>query len=387
MNAIIPTPLRCLLLIVCCLFGLIFQAAALEISDITFPLTRTEADQTFSKDYSYVMLADGSVRRTWDLGDKTVIIDFSTVDDKAVLIAITYKKPVSVKKGIADAHTIARGRFSEDATWDTPKDKAAKQLLADTYGLNNARRKKLSDKAVLFYELNDKGNRIERVSLFGLMPSTNRWRLEEVRPGMVKTAMGTNWGDKHIDAVYADEQRRQSASRIPATQPSENEQAATPTRVRTAMGTRYGSPTDPKQRPTAGTAPSQASQRPTAPSTQQQTRPKKTTKPVAVAMPNIPGAKVVSKDDNSYTLQVGEAKAGHSEKTSLLPPAPDWLKAVGIEQPEWTHYIVLGIFALILLVFIIRSLTSTASKIKQQQQFNQLINNSPANKNNAARRN
>ena len=112
------------------------QAAALELSDIHMPMKRDDADATLSKDYTYVVLADGSVRRTWKLDGKQVIIDFDTVSNDAILVAVVYDQPIAKKKGIEDAHTLAAGKYKENASWDAPKDRDAKNLVENTCGLH-----------------------------------------------------------------------------------------------------------------------------------------------------------------------------------------------------------------------------------------------------------
>lgn len=361
-----------------CLSG---QMAAMELSDISYPLTRDEADKKFSKDYSYMMLADGSVRRVWDLADKKVLIDFDTNTNNAILIGVTYKKPVEKKTGIADAHTIAAGNFSKEATWDTPRDKASRTLISDTYGLNNARRKKLKDKAMLFYEMNDKSTRITRISIFSLMPKSNRWELDTITPDSESTAMGSNWGKDFIESIYADEARRKAQNPAAATPSSNNKQGGTadPTLSgrKTAMGTRVsiGSNT----RPATGTP----TTKPTTPTvTKPTTTPRKTTptpipseQPRTAASVGMPTGKQAASGEQKYLQK--ERIEGGVQTVSTLPPAPDWLKAVGIDEPAWGHYLGLAVVVLLILIFIIRGIARSSSKIKHQRNFTKIAGNQP----------
>lgn len=392
---------KALLLLVSCLIGLFYSAQALEISDITLPLTRDAADRTLSKDYAYSMLADGSVRRVWDLNDKQIFIDFDTNTNEAVLVAIVYKRPVDKKVGIADAHTLAKGMYADNATWDAAKDKTARQQISDTFGLNNARRKKLNNKAMLFYEMNDKGSRITRVSYFSLMPSTNRWELAEMRPDDEANALGTSWGKEHIEGTYRDEARRQaiplsSEEGTPSTETSTDSAAATTTAA-------------------ADTAATPA--KPVSIATTTTTKPNKPARPAATTKPTAPKAA----DDETFegmgtqtmrnqerktamgTRKHGDGTSGpkisaarqssgekllpgmtvkkvvhegqESKKTtvSTLPPPPTWLKAVGIENPTWAHYIGGGIILLILIAFILRSIAKAGAKAERKKQFAQVI--------------
>ena len=56
---------------------------------------------------------------------------------------------------------------------------------------------------------------------------------------------------------------------------------------------------------------------------------------------------------------------------------PDWLKKVGIEQPEWWHYIALGIGGLVLLLAIISSIAKSSSRAKQRKQYKKIVPNAP----------
>ena len=151
---------------------------ALELSDLHIPMTRDEADTSLSKDYETAVLEDGSIRRTWKLGDKTVFIDFNSVTQEAALIAVIYDHAVPRKQGITDAQTISAGKYDKQAKWTAPKDDEARDMVRDTFGLENALRKKMNDKSMLFVETDAKRKNIVRVSLFSRMPSTNRWTLK-----------------------------------------------------------------------------------------------------------------------------------------------------------------------------------------------------------------
>lgn len=356
-----------------CLGGVL---SALEISDIPYPLTREQADKTLSKDYTYALLADGTVRRTWNSGNKTIFIDFNTNTNEALLIAIIYNPPVAKKDAIDDAHTLAKGLYADNAKWDSPKDKASKELISGTFGLSNAKRKKLSDRAMLFYEMNDKGNKATRVSLFASLPSNNRWELHEVRPGATKTAMGTNWSDDFVEAVYKDEARRQAApvtaekkttataatesdtAPVSSTESDNNTATHTPSSdtpaitppaprekkngVRTAMGTRRGGNS-------SATTPTQNT---------------RTTQPRTDRPQQLPGT--------TRTL-IKEGKPAETVAVSTLPPPPDFLKDFGVENPEWWHYLVLGIVGLILLFIIFRTIGKAKQRAAHQKQFNRIV--------------
>lgn len=368
MNIFATLARKTILMLACCATWYASQLTALELSDIHLPLTRSEADQTLSKDYTYALLADGTVRRTWNYDDKQIFIDFDTNTNAAILIAVVYSKPVTMKEGIADAHTLGAGKYSDTAKWDAPKDKASKDLISNTFGLNNAKRKKLEDKSMLFYETNgkkDKAARIVRVSLFSNLPKTNRWVLDTINPGERKTAMGNSWSNSFIEDIYKDEAQRQA---LPlrtnaAANPSETSAATTPAadssasdstpetpttqritirRQRTGMGTR----TDVKVEEVPVDAPPSNTQ----------------------ATPTTP--KTTAPAQQRVVLERQEAK---TETISTLPPPPDFLKNFGVEKPEWWHYIVLLIAALILLGIILSSIARAGERVSRQRKFNQVV--------------
>lgn len=349
-----PSILRNALLLLAALVGaLCGSAAALELSDIHMPMKRDDADKTLSKDYTSAVLTDGSVRRTWEYADREIFIDFDTVSNNAIMVGVIYKKPVTKKKGIDDAHELAAGKFAEDATWDSPKDRDAKTLIETTYGLKNARRKKLDDKAMLFYETDQK-NRIVRVSLFANMPHTNRWALTTLTKGSGKTAMGNQMSSTFISDLYADEERRQSiplAATAPAPAPHSGmgEPAATTPTVTTSI-TFSAKPK--REKPAT---PQTGADTPPAP------RPEPAA-PVATTEPATTPAPATA-DADKPKLKPGR------HAMSLLPPPPNWLKSIGVEEPTWWHYLGVGVVLLLIIAFTIRSMAQSASRAAQRRRF------------------
>ena len=333
-------------MLACSLAWLGTQLTALELSDIPFPLTRSEADETLSKDYTYALLTDGTIRRTWTLPDKKVFIDFDPNSDEALLIAVIYNKPVPKKQGIADAHTLGSDKMLPNASWDAPKDKASKDLISDTFGLTNAKRKKLQDKAMLFYESKsaDKDSRITRVSLFSQLPHADRWTLAPVEPGEKKTAMGSNLGNSYIEDIYKDEARRQAlplrsaTAAASAAAPAPETPSATVQSTRTAMGARSGRRTSSNLDASATGG--------------------------EITVPGL-AAKQQKK--------IRDRQEASTKMLSTLPAPPDWLKQVGIAHPEWWHYIALGAGALLLLFIIFRAMSKASQRAERQKKFAQVV--------------
>lgn len=349
-------------------------AYALELSDIKYPLSRDEADRTLSKDYSYAMLEDGTIRRTWHLDDKRVFIDFNTSTNMAVMIAVIYNKPVAKNEAIEDAHTLAKGHCSETASWNTPRDKAAQTQLSNAYGLTNARRKQLSDKkGVLFYELADKSSKVSRVSLFALTPTGNRWVLKEVHPGDKGTAMGSHWGVGYVEDIYRNEALRQAKSQASGSAGSSAASADVPDApAGHAVSADNGNTAD-VPRVTVTTTPAKP---------READKPKTHTPPPAHGRTRTAMGTQYGGGGSSSTatphhtptttttlVKKSEGREGSREVVSTLPPAPTWLSVVGIAEPTWTHYIVLGIVALLMLMLLIRAISASKAQTARQKNF------------------
>lgn len=327
---------------------------ALEINKLHLPMTRDEADSTLSKDYEIMVLNDGSVRRSWKLEDKTVFVDFNTQTNEAILIAIVYDKPVPRKKGEADAHTIAAGKYDQDAGWDPAKDAESREMLRNTFGLENALRKKLKDKSMLFMETKETKTRkvrVIRVSLFSRMPSTNRWALKPVSKDAETTALGNQWSSEHLTALYNDEERRRELplkTDDTVSPPAEQQPSITPSGSKVTVSVHRSVPQPPAPERTAmGRASGSSAATPPA---------------------NQSGEKV--------RIKLDKGQEGSVNATFLVEP-PDWLKKVGIKNPEWWHYIVLGIAALLLLITVLRSISHSMSAASGRKNFEKVVAQAP----------
>ncbi len=178
-------------------------ANALELSNLHLPMSRTEADNSLSKDYDFRLLEDVSVRRSWKITGRTVDVDFSLSREKAVLITVTYDKPVSVKRAEKDAQTLAGESLKE---WK--RTKASK--IAE-FGMKRAEFTKTSRKGYIFRELNSSG-KCTRLSYFDSRPSGNRFDLGDLRQGGEVTAMGNRAGASSdtLRVLRADEEKRRA---------------------------------------------------------------------------------------------------------------------------------------------------------------------------------
>ncbi len=333
---------------------------ALEISDLAMPLNRDKADDTLSKDYMYKVLGDGSIRRTWQLSDKTVFVDFAADTGDVLLIAVEYKKPVSRSVGIKDAHAIAGDKLDQDAKWLPPKSEDARKMVQETFGLENPMRKKLKDDAVLFYETDRTKKRISRISLFAVMPSTNRWVLSTLTPESRRSAMGLQITSEEIANLYKDEQRRMA---IPLAAKSKETPSETPSPGKADTSTGQASATTaPTTSPTAV-----ASTPTTSSSTGIDRR--------VTAMGVAPGARTSSSNYSPARTETTEVHAGSEgfSANEFLGDPPDWLQSIGIEHPEWWHYFAFGLGLLTVLLTLMSSIASSARRAKQRATFEKIM--------------
>lgn len=178
-------------------------AAAVELTDLSPTLTRTDADANLTKDYAYRVLTDLSVRRIWNLDDnRKLSIDFDPQKDKLICIVVDYKKPVPSKEGTKALLDITK---APEAKWNKlSTDKAAK------YGVEHAKAMKV-DGGYAFMECNTAGKCI-RVSLYTQVPTGSRRHLQDLSTSDYgPTAMGTNQ-----QAVAGKELLKDEAARLQA---------------------------------------------------------------------------------------------------------------------------------------------------------------------------
>lgn len=175
-------------------------ALGLELSQIRKTITRTEADNTLDGDYTYKVLEDGSVRRTWKLADgKTLLLDFDTANDRLICASLLYDAPVPTEVATADAGIL--GRIS-DFKWGKLND-----AKVEPFGFKHAYSCKLEGGGYIFREEAEKGKNV-RVTLYASTPSKNRKKLEEASLGPRKTAMGSSSGASNVAGIIRDEAAR-----------------------------------------------------------------------------------------------------------------------------------------------------------------------------------
>ena len=80
-------------------------ASDLKLEDMSLTMSRDEADACLDKDYSFRILEDFTIRRSWKLKGKTVHADFKTGGD-LICVAVEYDKPTTAKKLKADMKSL-----------------------------------------------------------------------------------------------------------------------------------------------------------------------------------------------------------------------------------------------------------------------------------------
>ena len=177
---------------------------ALELQDINLPLTRNDADNQLSKDYSFTVLEDASLRRSWNLKDKTVHIDFDLrAGGKAICVIVEYKTPVSVADARKDISTLT-GADSKKKLRKVNKE-LAELGLKGCIGIK-------TDKGWGFAQPSSKSKKkCGRVLIFSKKPTKNRLALSPAREGGNYTAMGSSGGGIDISAITKSEEARRSA--------------------------------------------------------------------------------------------------------------------------------------------------------------------------------
>ncbi len=199
-------PIRKLFVCLACVLLAPFCAAALEMEDLHLPMTRNDADATLSKNYEYRVLQDVSIRRTWDEGNRKVSIDFTPANDKAVLITVEYKKPVTATVANRDAEAMAGGKLGK---WRKGKAKKMEEI-----GLKKAQFVRTEGGGFIFRE-RAKGGKYSRLAYFASTPRDNRWELSVFDDRRRVTAMGSTAGGEGIDYLRKDEERRRKTPAKP----------------------------------------------------------------------------------------------------------------------------------------------------------------------------
>ena len=186
----------------CVLTGLMLllpSSMAIQLSDLSPSINRSEADENLTKDYAYRVMSDLSIRRIWNLDqNRRLTIDFDGKTGELICIALDYRKPVNLEDADQDAAEI--GKFDEAKWRKFAPDKAAK------YFMTRARAMKF-DEGYMFQELSA-ANKCQRLTFYTKIPKENRRLLTEGDTSSATTALGSSVTGNAIKALLGDEEKR-----------------------------------------------------------------------------------------------------------------------------------------------------------------------------------
>ncbi len=201
-------------------------AMALQLNEITPTLTRTQADQTLSKDYSFTVLDDFTVRRTWIIpGNKRVSVDFNPQNEELLMVMLEYGSGVDPRKAAADVRQITKGGKTKWKKMDKKK--------AEKYGVPVNSHNAKSGSCYAFMEMS-KANKCKNVMIYPKLPDSNRSLLGEAdTTSGGQTALGNRAGAS-IGKVIAEQEARRLNTPLASESPSSD--GAKPVRRVTVVG-------------------------------------------------------------------------------------------------------------------------------------------------------
>lgn len=187
-------------------------AMALQLDEITPTLTRAQADQTLSKDYSFTILDDFTVRRTWVLsGNKRVSVDFNPQNEELLMVMLEYGSGVEPQKAAADVRRITKGGKTKWKKMDKKK--------AEKYGVPVNSHNAKSGSCYAFMEMS-KANKCKNVMIYPTLPDSNRSLLGEAdTTSGGETALGNRAGAS-IGKVIAEQEARRLNTPLASESPS-----------------------------------------------------------------------------------------------------------------------------------------------------------------------
>lgn len=185
---------------------------ALQLDEITPTLTRTQADQTLSKDYSFTVLDDFTVRRTWVIpGNKRVSVDFNPQNEGLLMVMLEYGSGVEPQKAAADVRRITNGGKTKWKKMDKKK--------AEKYGVPVNSHNAKSGSCYAFMEMS-KANKCKKVMIYPTLPDSNRSLLGEAdTTSGGETALGNRAGAS-IGKVIAEQEARRLNTPLASEAPS-----------------------------------------------------------------------------------------------------------------------------------------------------------------------
>lgn len=217
-------------LITLSLLVLAAPAMALKVSDINPRLTRAEADRTLSKDYTYTILEDMTVRRSWVLAsNKRLSVDFNPQNDQLLMVMLEYGTGTDQQKAAADVRKITGAGKTKWKRMD--KKKAEKYDVA--VNSHNAK----SGSCYAFMEMNKAGNKCRRVTIYPTLPTSNRANLGEAdTTSGGETALGNRAGGS-VAKVLSEQEAKRLRTPLPTVATASDTPVRRPARVKKPAAT------------------------------------------------------------------------------------------------------------------------------------------------------
>lgn len=146
-------------------------AGGLELEVLSPTMTRQEADDYLTKDYTYRVLEDGSVRRTWSPDENSrLMLDFDPKKGSLLSMFMEYRKPIAEEEAMKTLQMMAG---KPKISWaKMPEDKMGK------IGVVGARAVKIG-KGFAFFETTASG-KCRRITVYPQAPKESRLLLREI---------------------------------------------------------------------------------------------------------------------------------------------------------------------------------------------------------------
>lgn len=146
-------------------------AVGLEMEVLSPTMTRQEADDYLTKDYTYRVLEDGSVRRTWSPDENSrLMLDFDPKKGTLLSMFMEYRKPIAEEEAMKTLQVMTG---KDKISWaKMPEDKMGK------IGVVGARAVKIG-KGFAFFETTASG-KCRRITVYPHAPKESRLLLREI---------------------------------------------------------------------------------------------------------------------------------------------------------------------------------------------------------------
>lgn len=178
------------------------MAGGFDMNGISPEVIRPEADDLLPKNYTFRVLNDMSVRRTWETDDnRQLILDFEPKKDLLLCILLNYRTPVPMEDATKDFLILTQ---KEKAKWAKLPRHVAKQI-----GVHEDSRAMKLGKGYAVMETTGSG-KCYAISVYPRLPKENRRALTDI--GSIQygaKSLTRNTSEKAVATIVEDEEKRQ----------------------------------------------------------------------------------------------------------------------------------------------------------------------------------